>query len=258
MKFFKFAILVLLLIFFVNGQAQSTDSLIIQGKAMIAAALKQSEANDVLNARAHFERLLTDKSRAALVHYYVAYCDYRYVTAYARRLNQPAETIDKYLDDAITHLEKAVQIEPKFAEAHALLGSCYGQKIAGNPMLGMTHGPKASAEIGTALRLEPENPRVIMLDAISKYYTPPMFGGDRDLALAGFKRSADIFAKKASTDPLQPDWGHAEAYAWIGMAYLDKNDRASARIALDRALVIEPDFGWVKHALYPKLETTQK
>ncbi|MGH7490865.1 MAG: tetratricopeptide repeat protein [bacterium] len=258
MRSFKLAVFAFISIVCANARAQSSDSLIVKGKAMIAAALKQEDANELFNARAHFERLLSDKSREALVHYYIAYCDYRYVTAYARRQNQPAETIDKYLEEAIAHLEKAVESNAKSAEAHALLASCYGQKIGGNPMLGMTLGPKSSAEIGTALRLEPENPRVVMLDAISKYYTPAMFGGDRDLALAGFKRSAEIFEKKNSTDPLQPDWGHAEAYAWVGMAYLDKGDKASARTALDRALAIEPDFGWVKHALYPKLETAQK
>ncbi len=236
----------------ISVHAQSPDELIHKGKAMIESALKQSEPTELFNARAHFERLLTAKQHETLAHYYLAYCDYRYVTAYAQRENSGKDQSEKYLDDAITHLEVAIKANDKFAEAHALLASCYGQKIGKNSMLGMMLGPKSGASMYTALKLEPENPRILMLDAISKYFTPAMFGGDKDLALAGFKRSAEIFEKQTKTSAIQPDWGHAEAYAWIGLAYLDQNKKTEAKPALERALAIDPDFGWVKQVLYPR------
>jgi len=63
---------------------------------------------------------------------------------------------------------------------------------------------------------------------------------------------AALFEKEQLQNPLVPDWGKPEVYAWIGVAYLDKNDHANARTALDRALAIAPDYGWVKNYLYPK------
>lgn len=79
---------------------------------------------------------------------------------------------------------------------------------------------------------------MIPLDTIGTYDKPAMFGIEEDKALARFKRAAELFDKEKSTDPSQPDWGHAEAHAWIGVAYLDKNDIGAARPALGRALAL--------------------
>lgn len=239
-----------LLIAGAGAYAQAPDSLIVQGKNQIAEALNKWDATEMQKARAHFERLLAGKKHEALVHYYIGYCDYRLTIFYQQAKNQ--EMMKQHLEAASTHLEAAVKSNNKFAEAYALLSSCYGQKIGMAPMLGMTLGPKSGMTMQSALQLAPNNPRVILLDAIGTYYKPAMFGGDKDKALAGFKRAAELFDKEKTTDPLQPDWGHAEAYAWIGVAYLDKKNAAAARTAFERALAIAPEYGWVKYQLYPR------
>jgi tetratricopeptide (TPR) repeat protein len=251
MRLYRFLNASIILLAVVSVRAQSPDSLIVQGKAVIANAINQWDATQMQRARAHFERLLAGKQHEALVHYYVGYCDYRLATLY--RQQQNSELAKKFLDDATTHLEAAVKVDNKSAEAYALLSSCYGQKIGDAPMLGMTLGPKAGMTMDAAINLSPENPRVILLDAIGTYFRPAMFGGDKDKALAGFKRAAELFEKQKNTDPLQPDWGHSEAYAWIGVAYLDKKETAAAKAALDRALAVDPDNGWVKNSLYPRV-----
>jgi tetratricopeptide (TPR) repeat protein len=43
-----------------------------------------------------------------------------------------------------------------------------------------------------------------------------------------------------------PDWGHAEAFAWLGQSYLQLGDKVAARNALERALVLAPDFVWAR------------
>ncbi|MGH7449768.1 MAG: tetratricopeptide repeat protein [bacterium] len=240
-----------LLIAVTGAHAQAPDSLIVQGKNHIAEAVNKWDATAMQKARAHFERLLAGKKHEALVHYYVGYCDYRLTIFYQQAKNQ--EMMKQHLEAAITHLEAAVKSNNKFADAYALLSSSYGQKISMAPMLGMTLGPKSGMTMQSALQLAPNNPRVILLDAIGTYYKPAMFGGDKDKALAGFKHAAELFDKEKNTDPLQPDWGHAEAYAWIGVAYLDKKDAAAARTAFERALAIAPEYGWVKHQLYPQV-----
>jgi Tfp pilus assembly protein PilF len=50
-----------------------------------------------------------------------------------------------------------------------------------------------------------------------------------------------------------PDWGKAEVHAWIGLAHLDRDETILARKAFERALQIDPDYGWVRYVLLPKV-----
>jgi len=118
-----------------------------------------------------------------------------------------------YLNDAVEHLKEAIRINDRFAEAYALLSGSYGQKIGLSPLESIILGPKGGKAIERATELEPDNPR----------------------------------------DPLQPDWGHDEVYAWIGMAHNDVEAYELAREAYEKALAINPDFGWVKYVLLPQL-----
>lgn len=237
-----------------NAHPQSLDSLIVAGKKSINAGVDNWNENQLQQARAHFERLLTGKQREALVRYYLGYCDYRLAIYY--RQKSDLKMTNKHLEQAVLQLEAANKLNNKFAEALALLASCYGQQIGMAPMLGMTLGPKSAQLMQTAVQLAPENPRVAMLEAISAYYTPESFGGSKSAAFAGFQRATQLFEQGKSIDPSQPDWGHAEAYAWLGLAHLDKNNNAAARQAFDHALKLTPDYAWVKNQLYPRtLET---
>jgi hypothetical protein len=203
MHVLKNSFLACLLIVSAGAYAQAPDSLIVQGKKQIAAALNKWEATEMQKARAHFERLLAGKKHEPLLHYYAGYCDYRLAIFYQQAKNQ--EMMKQHLEAAITHLEAAVKSNNKFADAYALLSSSYGQKIGAAPMLAMTLGPKSGMAMQSALQLAPDNPRVVLLDAIGTYYKPAMFGGDKDKALTGFKRAAELFDKEKIADTLQPD-----------------------------------------------------
>ena len=63
-----------------------------------------------------------------------------------------------------------------------------------------------------AKMLFPENPRVALLAAISKYNTPAMFGGGKEEGFEAFKKAAELFDRWKTTDSLQPDWGKEEIY----------------------------------------------
>ena len=72
--------------------------------------------------------------------------------------------------------------------------------------------------------------------------------------MKGFRRAAELFSREKPADPLEPSWGHSEAFAWLGLAYLDRNEKEPAGAAFQKALQINPDFGWVKYVLLPELE----
>lgn len=227
--------------------AQPADSLIVSGKQMLESA---NDLDSMYAARATFERALADTGLVAWGHYYIALADYRIAGLLEGESKDPSE----HLNAAVEHLKKATEIDPQAAEAHALLSSVYGWQIGLSPMKTMLLGPRVGKAARKAKQLAPDNPRVVLSAAISDFNTPEMFGGSKEKGLQGLKRAAELFAQEEPTDPIRPVWGHREAYAWLGIAYQGQGELESARTAFEKALEIDPDFGWVKDWLLPELE----
>ncbi len=231
--------------------AQPADSLIVSGKQMLQAGENAGDLDAMYAARATFERALADTSLAAWGHYYIALADYRIAGLLE---GESKDQASEHLKVAVEHLKKATEIDPQAAEAYALLSSAYGLQIGLSPMKSMLLGPRVGKASQKAKQLAPENPRVVLSAAISDFNTPKMFGGSKEKGLQGFQRAAELFAQEKPTDPIQPIWGHREAYAWLGIAYQNQGELESARAAFEKALAIDPDFGWVKYWLLPELE----
>ena len=231
--------------------AQSADSLIISGKQMLQVGENAGDLDAMYAARATFERALADTSLAAWGHYYIALADYRIAGLLE---GESKDQASEHLKVAVEHLKKATEIDPQAAEAYALLSSAYGLQIGLSPMKTMLLGPRVGKASQKAKQLAPDNPRVVLSAAISDFNTPKMFGGSKEKGLQGFQRAAELFAQEEPTDPIRPVWGHREAYAWLGIAYQGQGELESARAAFEKALEIDPDFGWVKYWLLPELE----
>ena len=230
--------------------AQPADSLIVSGRQMLQAGESANDLDAMYAARATFERALADTGLVAWGHYYIALADYRIAGLLEGESKDPSE----HLNAAVEHLKKATEINPQAAEAYSLLSSVYGWQIGLSPMKSMLLGPRVGKAAQKAKQLAPDNPRVVLSAAISDFNTPKMFGGNKEKGLQGFQRAAELFAQEEPTDPIQPVWGHREAYAWLGIAYQGRGELESARAAFEKALEIDPNFGWVKYWLLPELE----
>ena len=244
--------LILLLIPMLSFSQTNIDSLIIQGKQQLQQATNKWTDADLLQARAYFERLLMDDSKSWLVHYYIGLADYRLVSYYFGK--QDKNKAKQFINDGIEHLLATIDSNENFADAHSLLGSLYGNKIGINPLLGMTLGPKSGKEMGKAIELEPENPRNYLIAGWSAYFAPKMFGGGKEKAKNYFEQAIAYFDSFKVSDPLLPDWGHDEAYLWLGMAQMETEELEEAKINFNQALDINPENNWVKYALLPQLK----
>lgn len=67
------------------------------------------------------------------------------------------------------------------------------------------------------------------------------------------KKAAELFDRWKETNPLQPSWGKEVVYAWIGIAHLKRNETILAKRAFEKALEINPEYGWVKNVWLPKV-----
>ncbi|MDZ7402174.1 MAG: tetratricopeptide repeat protein [candidate division KSB1 bacterium] len=229
------------------------DSLIIQGKQQLKQAENTWEEADLLQARAYFERLLSEpSSKAWLVRYYIGLADYRLTSFHFSKQNQ--NQAKPFIDDGIDQLLQCIEAKPDFAEAHSLLSSMYGNKIAVSPFSAMTLGPKAGKEMDKAMALEPHNPRNYLIQAWSAYYTPKMFGGSKEKAKKHFEQAIACFDSFKVADPLLPNWGHEEAYAWLGVVQVKDGEFESAKANFEKALEINPEYAWVNYVLLPDLQ----
>jgi tetratricopeptide (TPR) repeat protein len=153
---------------------------------------------------------------------------------------------------AITILQRSAAAKP-LAETHAIISSSYGSLAGGGVMAGMRNGPKANDAEDLAKQLGPQNPRVLMLAAVSAFYKPAAFGGGKDKARTALTKALAAFARD-QVDPPLPSWGHAEAYAWLGQFEAAEGNRDAARRAYQRALELAPGYTWVSRVLLPALD----
>jgi len=102
-------------------------------------------------------------------------------------------------------------------------------------------GASAEDTMARALRLAPRNPRVVLLDGVIAYEHANS-RGERGRTLARFQQSVQLFELERQGMTASPGWGAAEAYAYLGRVYLERGDALAARGALERALLLAPDF----------------
>jgi tetratricopeptide (TPR) repeat protein len=207
------------------------------------------------------ERLLSSLKASSgrdseLPRYTLAYVDWR---LYPLLSCDPAnrKRASEYLAEAQTQLKQLIAANPSHAEAHALLSTLYGQEIGSSAWKGMTLGPKSSASIDTAMKLARDNPRVALQAGVGAFFTPKMFGGGIDKAEREIRRAEKLFAKESTNQPW-PNWGRLDVLAWMGQVLAAKGDRQGARTYYERALELQPDYGWVRHILLPALDKPAK
>jgi len=241
-----------------NQQITPIDSMILRGKDQLFQTENLWDLNQLIAARSYFERLLEDPSYGWLAHYYLGLADSRIVGFCFSRDVKKNETYKKlahqYVDDGIDHVEKCIEMKSDFGEAHALLSSLIGNKIGLSPLKGMFLGPKSGMSQNKSFKLSPRNPRIHLIAGRNAFYTPKLFGGGLQNALKHLTRSVALYDSFEVENPIYPTWGHAEAYAFLGLVQTKMKQYQHAEKNYFKALEINPYYGWVRHVLLPDLE----
>ena len=235
-----------------TGTAKWADS----ASREIEAANVTGDLNRLTNAAAMIDRVLTVTPNDPLLLYYRSLALWRTATAYTGlKKNDEAK---RALDEADLLLEQAAAKSPT-ADALALRSSVIGLMIglSGNPLSGMTLGPKAGMLLERAKELEPKNPRVWLIGGMSAMFTPKMFGGGMDKAEQEFRKSIALFETDRPVSPT-PSWGRADAYIWLGQVLQKEDKLADAKAAYEKALELQPGNQWVQRVLLPSLNSSAK
>lgn len=167
--------------------------------------------------------------------------------------NRDEDLFDEYYNPLLENIKKITEAEKNWAEPYAIQSAAYGVKMGYSPMQGMILGSKSTNLIEKAKKLNPNSAIVWKVYANAKFFTPEMWGGDLDEAIAGYEKAVQLFESRPET--LINNWMYLDTMAFLGQAWAKKGDRAKAIAAYESAMKAEPNFSWVKYVLLPKAKS---
>jgi tetratricopeptide (TPR) repeat protein len=156
---------------------------------------------------------------------------------------------DEYVEDTETQLDKLIKKNSSWGEPKALLSALYGLMMGYSPWKGMFLGPKSANMIEKALKQSAASPLVWRCYANSKFFTPESFGGDLTTAISAYEKTLQLY--ESDTVSIKKNWFYLDTMAFLGQAYVKKGDTSRAIAIYEKALKMEPDFGWIKYSLLP-------
>ncbi len=192
------------------------------------------------------EVLAPAENETAYQRYYAALANYRLMQLNLVRDRGRAKDA---ASACVSSLDKALALQKDFADALALQSACLDTLAALESWRTPFAASRSGAQIEKARHLAPKNPRVLLLDAVEAYERPKQSPGEKDRALSGFRAATAAFEAERREVEHSPGWGAAEAYMYLGRCHLERGSALEARDALERALLIAPEFAEARRLL---------
>ena len=176
---------------FVTGQMP--DKFVKAMEPKIAAVDTTSTVQGLTDLANAFERIAEAEKNQWLAYYYAAYCNASagiMAGAGGDMMAAKADKTDPFADKAEKQIKKAEDLAKNNSEIFIVKKMIATLRMLGDPMSRyMTYGPEAQAMLDEAKKLNPENPRVYVLEGQDKFYTPEQFGGSKEEAKVLFEKS---------------------------------------------------------------------
>jgi len=175
---------------------------------------KATDVNELIQVRSQLERFIVAQPQLWLAQYYLAYVDVQL----SFRVPDKNEK-SQYLSEAETSLNTLSELKgTDKSEIYTLKGLRLYALIASDPQ---TNGPKYSGEIindyETALGINPDNPRAVILSALFKNDMAKFMHQTYEDFQKDIDKAASLFTNENKT-VLTPTWGKS----WIDFALTKK------------------------------------
>jgi hypothetical protein len=163
---------------------------------------------DLANA---FERIADAEKTQWLPYYYaaLAHANAGMMMGMANgAMGGNADKTDPEADKAEILIAKAEALSKDNSEIWVVKKLIATLKMMGDPMSRyMTYGPMAAQALATAKKLNPDNPRVYLLEGQDKFYTPEQYGGSKEEAKELFEEAQKKFETFKPESAIHPAWG---------------------------------------------------
>ena len=191
--------------------AQMPDKFVKAMEPKIAAVdttISVQGLTDLANA---FERIAEAEKNQWLAYYYAAYCNASaglMVGAGGDMMAAKTDKTDPFAEKAENQIKKAEDLMKNNSEIYVVKKMIATLRMIGDPMNRyMTYGPEAQAMLDEAKKLDANNPRVYLLEAQDKFFTPQEFGGSKEEAKLLFEKSKQLFETFKPASTVHPNWG---------------------------------------------------
>lgn len=200
------------------AQSEKFNSTMESKVSMIDSTRTPDAWKDLANT---FERIADAEKTQWLPYYYAAFCNVQAGTfslPMDGSFGDNSATTDPYAEKAEKLLAKAEELGKPNTETYCVQKMIASLRMMGNAMARyMTEGPKAQAALDKAKEADPNNPRVYILEAQDKYYTPEQFGGSKDEAKVLFEKARSLFEVYRPASSIAPNWGRSQVAYFLSL-----------------------------------------
>ena len=176
-------------------------------------AALQGLAND-------FERIAIAEKTEWLPFYYAALANVNMgYSMMENAMGGDASKIDPVSDKAEALLKQAEALKKENSELYVVKKMINSLRMIVDPQNRfMQYGPLAQQALDKARQLNPDNPRIYLLEGQDKFYTPEQFGGSKTEAKKLFETALQKFETYKLENPLDPNWGRGMTQYFLAEA----------------------------------------
>jgi len=181
---------------------------------VIESTRKVEELQDLANT---FERIAEAEKNQWQPYYYAALAQvYAGLSTSNGQMGGLVDKIDPIADKAESLLNKAEAISKNNAEIYIVKKMIATLRMMADPQNRyMQYGQQAQQALETARRLDPNNPRVYLLEGQDKFYTPEQYGGSKTEAKRLFELTLTKFETFKPASTIDPNWGKGTAQHFL-------------------------------------------
>jgi tetratricopeptide (TPR) repeat protein len=206
-------------------------------QAQILYAYHTEDTNSLTGLIQEMSAKLRDSDDSAL-RYHLAHAQYR-LGELSVGSSHRAESA---YSDCIDELTPLFRKDVKSAEVLILQGACYGELADLSPIQSVLLRSRAADRLAAAAKLEPRNPRLLLIEATQGLAHSKTDSQRHGEALAQLNMAVNEFDDSSATRPDAPGWGHAEAFLAMGRELQARGDSVGARNWIEKSLLAAPDY----------------
>ena len=167
-----------------------------------------------------FERIAEAEKTQWLPYYYAAYSHVMrgYMIGNGQQGNFSDKT-DPSADKAEALLNQAETLSKDNAEIFIIRKMIASLRLSADAMnRWQTQLPIGTEALSNAKKIDPENPRIILLEGQDKLFTPEAFGGSKSEAKKLFEEAVKKFESRKEPSSIHPAWGLDQAKYFLDLA----------------------------------------